>query len=206
MYDINLIRKTLVPARHKNVIFTAASLAAMAYVLTILGLVILSLSNARIVDAYATEIEDVKQSVELESPGVIPSPRRIEQMLMKIKPTLGEAGTLAGEISELTTLWAGVAEAVPDSVWLSSMRVAAPRPETRGKRRGKPRFSGIILEGSVAARVERGGELIRKFAQQLEEHEDLTRRVEQARFEETEIRRIGGQDVIGFKITCSFRE
>jgi hypothetical protein len=204
MYDINLIRKKLVPERHKNVLFTAASLAALAYVLTIVGLIVASLSNARIVDAYATEVEEVKQYVEVESPGAAPSAQRVELMLRRIMPSLGEAEALAGESSELTLLWAGVAEAVPDSVWVTSVRVAAPRAEAEGKRKGKARFSGIILEGSVAARVERGGELIRKFTQQLEEQEHLKERIQQARFEETEIQRIGGQDVIGFRITCPF--
>ena len=53
MYDVNLIRKRIVPEKQKKVIFSVISFSALVYVLTFLGVVCFSFVNFKIIDVYA---------------------------------------------------------------------------------------------------------------------------------------------------------
>ena len=61
MYDVNLIRKRIVPERHKRVMFSVFSGMALVYALTFLGVAIFSMANLRMADVYAHEIERIEQ-------------------------------------------------------------------------------------------------------------------------------------------------
>ncbi len=207
-YDINLIRQSVVPERQRNVIFSVASFAALAYVLTLLAVIVSSVSNLKVTDVYASEFESLQQEFAASCPGGVPSSGEIEGMLGRLKPQLRDLTILVDGKLEFASLWGGIAAAVPDSVWLTGVRVVAPRNSGSSNRKtrstGKSDHAGIRVEGAVAADFDRGGELIRAFARRLEDGARLTEHVGQARFVETGLQTIGGKSVIGFEITCPF--
>ena len=208
MYDINLIRHRLIPQRHKNVIFSLLGFSALAYVLTILAVIVFSLGGSNTINVYAKDVENLRRTIDVVSPDGPPGSEQVEAMAEEMRPNLTDTGGLVAQKEDLVPLWRGIAAAVPDSVWLTGVRVMSPgktaqAPSRRGKTKAK--FRGIVIEGMTAAGVEGGGDLIRRFARRLEAQAELRDHIAQAKFVETGIQSIGGTDVIGFEITCPYR-
>jgi hypothetical protein len=208
MYDINLIRHRLVPQRHKNVVFSLLGFSALAYVLTILAVVVFSIGGTKTIDVYASDVATLRNSIDTVSPAAPPSAGQVQAMVEEMKPNLIDIGGLVEQKEDFVPLWRGVAAAVPDSVWLTGVRVMSPGKagqSSSGRSKAKARFRGIVIEGMTAAGVEGGGDLIRRFARRLEGQAELKDYIAQAKFVETGIQTIGGTDVIGFEITCPYR-
>ena len=206
MYDINLIRSRVVPQRQKNVLFSLLMVGGLVYVLTIVAIVIFSTSSSSTVVVYASEVEGLKETVSGVRGGRVPTRSELEAAMKKMKPVLDDVDRILKGRSDIVDLWTGIAAAVPDSVWLTIVRVSPPRPKSSSKRRGGRSSEGAIyIEGAVVANIERGGEIIREFTQRLEERPELTKRISHARSSETGVRRIGDEDVIGFEITCPMK-
>ncbi len=207
MYDINLIRSRDIPQRQKNVVFSLLMLGGLVYVLTIVAIVVFAVSSSRTVAVYACEVEALRESVGDALGGRTPARGELESTMKQMKPELDNIEKMLKGRTDIASLWTGIAGAVPDSVWLTSVRVSPPRARLSSgrKRGGRSNEGNILLEGAVAAGIERGGELIREFAQGLEERPELGDRITDARAAETGVRRIGGKDVIGFEIICPMR-
>lgn len=199
MYDINLIRDNVVPDQHKNIMFSVISVSALIYVLTILAVVFFSAANFRMIDVYASEISKLEDDVTALYP-TTPSQRDLKEILERIEPDLKEISALIDHRTEVTYLWESVARAVPEGVWLTRVDLKLPAEQ------GRKGSSGLFIEGMALASGDTGGdEAIRAFAQSLEEIAEFQGLIEEAKFAETGKSRIGGENVIGFEITCPFK-
>jgi hypothetical protein len=202
MYDINLIRASVVPDQRKNVMFSVISASALVYVLTILAVVFFSAANFRMIDVYAHEIDRMQDDVSAIYPGS-PSHDDLNVIVRRIKPDLKEIGSLIDGRTEFTYLWEAVACCVPDGAWLT--RIELKVPAARDDRKGRS-ASGLFIEGLALTDGEtEGDEVIRDFALALEDNAELSVYITEAKFAETGRKKLGGEDVIGFEITCPFR-
>ncbi len=201
MYDINLIREQVVPDQRKNIMFSVISASALIYALTILAVIFFSAANFKMIDVYAKEIDKMQQDLADLYPGT-PSHDDLALIVNRIKPDLKEIGATIDSRIEFTYLWEAVARATPDGVWLTRVELKAPDPDNRRGRTAQ----GLFIEGKALASGETGGdEIIRAFALAIEKDEELSLHISEAKFAETGKSSIGGQDVIGFEITCPFR-
>ena len=202
MYDINLIREQVVPDQRKNVVFSVISASALIYVLTILAVVFFSAANFKMIDVYAKEIDKMQGDLSALYPGITPSHDDLDAIVRRIRPDLKEIGGLIDKRTESTYLWEAVAHAVPDGVWLTRVELRLPSAAGRS---GKSK-RGLLIEGMALASGETGGdEVIREFALALENDAELGSHITEAKFAETGRKRLGGEDVTGFEITCPFR-
>jgi hypothetical protein len=213
VYDLNLIRHKIVPERQKRMVFSVISLSALAYILTFLAVVFFSAANFRMIDAYASEIDKLEGDLSVLYPGT-PTQEELSTIIRRMTPDLNEISGLVERRQEVTYLWEGIVGAVPDSIWLTSVRVVTPEPSEKpdksekgnGKDRGKQKAGSIVIQGVALAGKGRGGsDLIRDFSKALESSQDLNGRTSGAKFVEKDRRRMGSMDVIGFEITCALK-
>lgn len=203
MYGINLIRQRLVPARQKHVVFSVISFSVLAYILTALGVVIFSAANFRVIDAYATEIEKLEDGLAAIYPGT-PSQSELEAIVQRMRPDLDEIGTLVDKRIGTTYIWEGIAASVPDSIWLTRVMIKTQALPNGKKGRAKVLPGGLVFEGVAMYDDGGGSNLIRRFAENLEQAEFLSGRISKAKYVETGKRTINRTEVIGFEITCPF--
>ncbi len=204
MYDINLIRKKVVPQRQKHVMFSVISLSALAYILTFLAIVFFSTANFRMIDAYGSEVERLQEELSVLYPGT-PTQDELSAIIRRIKPDLDEIGRLIDRKTQTTYLWEGIATALPDSVWLTAIHLRIPEGGAGKKERSRSRGgAGLIIEGMVISSRGGGSGLIRRFAERLEVAEELRDFVSGAKYVETGKQDVGDIDVVGFEITCPF--
>ncbi len=202
MYNINLIRERIVPDQRKNVMFSVISASALIYALTILAVVFFSAANFKMIDVYANEIDKMQGDLSAYYPGTSPSHDELDIIVRRIRPDLKEIGGLIDDRTEFTYLWEAVARAVPDGAWLTRVEFKIPAAATRN---GKSK-RGLFIEGMALASGETAGdEVIREFAIALESDPELARHISEAKFAETGRKRLGGEDVTGFEISCPFK-
>lgn len=208
MYDINLIRSSIVPYQHKKVVFSVISFSVLAYILTLLAMVFFSIANFRMIDIYASEVDKLQSDLAVLYPGS-PNSKELSDMIRRLKPELAEIGGLIDTRSEFTPMWEAVAASVPEGVWLTRVHVSdsGDASAASGKRRGKggKRFKGLVLEGmALAGEDGGGGEVIPAFAGVLQNDPTLGPKISEVKFVETGRSRKGGHNLIGFEITCAF--
>ncbi len=200
MYDINLIRKNVVPDRRKNVIFSLVSFSALLCILTVLAVVFFSTANFRMIDVYAREIDKLEGDLTALYPGT-PTLDELAAIMRRIKPDLSEISGVISSRTELTYIWEAVAETVQDDVWLTHVGLKVPRNEGR-----KTSFRGIVIEGYALSSGDTSSEeAIQSFATRLENDPELKSHISEVRFAETGKMKIDGHSVIGFEITCLFK-
>jgi Tfp pilus assembly protein PilN len=204
MYDINLIRDRVVPERRRYIMLSIVAVSGLACMITILATVFFATANSRTVSAYATEIERLEHDLAALYPGT-PTEDELLTMIDGVKPDLKRIGEIIDGRSETTLIWEAIAEAVPDSIWLTAVRVSVPdrNAASRGKHTSRP-GGWISVEGLAMVEGEGGGILIRRFAKRLEQSSVLGGMVSGSRFVETGMRKIGSHGVLGFEITCPF--
>ncbi len=203
MYDINLIRRSIVPERHKRVFFSVVSFTVLAFVLTGLAVLFFSIANLRVIDVYANELHHLEEDLSLLYPGT-PTHEELSIVFARMQPDLQEISSGVGSRIEMTSLWENIASAVPDSVWLTSVDLKAPS-DSKGTS-SKKQDGGVVIEGrAITGEGRSGSALIRKFAKAIESNSALAQYVSDAKFVETGLNEIGGVPVIGFEITCALR-
>mgnify|MGYP006280381565 CR=1 FL=1 len=206
MYNINLIRKQIVPASQKHVMFSVISFSALVYILTTLAVIFFSAANFRMIDIYAGEIDNLEEDLSVLYPGT-PTEEELQTMIGRVQPDLREIKKLIGTRTDYSVFMERVAACLPGNVWLVSVRMTE-RPGQAGlgaRHKGSGRFHGIALEGMVVAGVDRGSQIVREFATALKEDAELSTIIAEARSVETGIQEIGGSDVLGFEIMCPYR-
>ena len=204
MYDINLIRDRVIPERRRYVMLSIMALSGLACLITVLATVFLTTANSSTVNAYAHEIEKLEDDLTALYPGT-PTEEELFTMINGVKPELKKIGQIIDGRTETTLIWEAIAEAVPDSVWLTAVRVATPEKSANSKARRSSTPGGwISVEGLAMTDGDGGGALIRRFAKRLEQSRVLGGIVSGSRFVETGMRQIGSKSVLGFEITCPF--
>ncbi|MBD3368584.1 MAG: hypothetical protein GF405_10520 [Candidatus Eisenbacteria bacterium] len=206
MYNINLIRKQIVPQGQKHVMFSVVSFSALVYVLTTLAVVFFSAANFRMIDIYASEVDKLEEDLAVLYPGT-PTEEELQTMIGRVEPDLREIKKLIERRTDYSVYMERLAGCVPEHVWLTSVRMTdrPARAAGHGRHKNKGSFHGIAIEGMVVAGVEQGGRIIRDFATTLEEDTELSLVIEEARFVETGLQEIGGSNVLGFEIMCPYR-
>lgn len=205
MYDINLIRRTIVPEIHKRVFFSVMSFTVLAFLLTGLAVFFFSMGNLRVIDVYANELHHLEEDLSLLYPGT-PTHEELSIVFARIQPDLKEMAAGLGTRVEMTSLWESIAEAVPDSVWLTRVSVSAPTRVAKGTNGTKERDGGMVIEGrAITGAGRRGSALIRGFAKAIQADPTLGMYVSDTKFVETGINEVGGASIIGFEITCALR-
>lgn len=204
MYDINLIRHKVVPERRRYIILSIAGLCGLACVITVLATVFLAASTSSTFQAYAHEVEKLEGDLAALYPGT-PTEGELTAMINGVRPELKKIGEIIDGRSETALIWEAIAAAVPDSVWLTAVRVTTPDrgPASRARRSTAP-GGWISVEGLALVEGDREGDVIRRFAKRLEQSRELGGMISGSRFVETGKRRIGSTDVLGFEITCPF--
>ncbi len=200
MYDINLIRQSVMPDRRKHVIFSVVSLSALLCALTVLAVVFFSTANFRMIDVYAHEIDKLEGDLTALYPGT-PTLDELAAIMRRIKPDLKEISGVISSRTELTYIWEAVAQTVQNDVWLTHVSLKVPRDEGR-----KTGFRGIVIEGHALSSEDTSSEeAIQNFATRLEGDPELRKHISEVRFAETGRTKIDGHSVIGFEITCLFK-
>lgn len=204
MYDINLIRHSVVPKRHRYIMVSIAAAAGLACVITILCTIFFASANSSTIQAYAHETDKLEADLAAVCPGA-PTEQELMAMINNVEPDLKRIGEIIDGRTETTLIWEAIAEAVPDSIWLTAVRVTTPQGDNAARsKRGTTPGGWISVEGLAVVDGEAGGTLIRRFAKRLEQSRGLAGVVSGSRFVETGMRRIGSTDVLGFEITCPF--
>lgn len=208
MYDINIIRKRIVPERQKKVIFSVISFSALVYVLTFLGVICFSFANFKMIDVYAREIDGLQEDLSVLYPGT-PTHEELSTMIGRVRPDLREIEGLLDKRLAMSGMWEGIARSVPDGIWLEHVQVTAtPASSENGKKKGKgePKLGGILIKGyAIADRPSGGSDTIGEFAGALEGDPALKDRLTNVKSAETGMRRAGGSSVVGFEITGDFK-
>jgi Tfp pilus assembly protein PilN len=200
MYDINLIRKNVVPDRRKNAIFSIVSFSVLVCTLTVLAVAFFSTANFRMIDVYAREIDKLEGDLTALYPGT-PTLDELATIMRRIKPDLKEISTVINSRTDLTYIWEAVARTVQDDVWLTHVSLKVPRDDGR-----KVGFRGIVIEGHALSSGETSSEeAIQDFATRLEEDPELKSYISEVKFAETGKMKIDNRSVIGFEITCLFK-
>ncbi len=204
MYDINLIRDRVVPERRRYIMLSILGVSGLACMITILATIFFASANSSTIEAYAHEIGKLEDDLVTLYPGT-PTEGELSAMISSVKPDLMKIGEIIDGRSETTRIWEAIAEAVPDSVWLTAVRVTNPdrTASAKAKRRTTP-GGWISVEGFALVEGDREGALIRRFAKALEQSRVLGGIISGSRFVETGMRRIGSTSVLGFEITCPF--
>jgi Tfp pilus assembly protein PilN len=204
MYDINLIRHSVVPKRHRYIMLSIAAAAGLACVITILCTIFFASANSSTIQAYAHETEKLETELAAVYPGT-PTEHELRSMISNVTPDLKRIGEIIDGRTETTLIWEAIAEAVPDSIWLTAVRVTTPDRDSAAKSRRSSTPGGwISVEGLALVDGEAGGTLIRRVAKRLEQSSGLAGVVTGSRFVETGMRQIGSASVLGFEITCPF--
>jgi Tfp pilus assembly protein PilN len=204
MYDINLIRDTVVPERRRYIMLSIVGASGLACVITILCTIFFAWANSSSIQAYALETEKLEDDLAAVYPGT-PTEQELMAMINNVKPDLKRIGEIIDGRTETTLIWEAVAEAVPDSIWLTAVRVTTPERDNGAKAKRSSTPGGwISVEGLALVDGEAGGTLIRRFAKRLEQSSALAGVVTGSRFVETGMRQIGSASALGFEITCPF--
>jgi Tfp pilus assembly protein PilN len=204
MYDINLIKDRVVPERRKYIMMSIAGVSGLACVITLLATVFFVWANSSTVGAYASEIDKLEDDLAALYPGT-PTEQELTTMINGVKPELKKIGEIIDGRCETTRIWEAIAAAVPDSVWLTAVRVTTPDRLGRAKSKRSSTPGGwISVEGLALIDGDAGGVLIRRFAKRLEQSPELAAVITGSRFVETGRQRIGSANVLGFEITCPF--
>lgn len=208
MYDINIIRKRIVPERQKKVIFSVISFSALVYVLTFLGVICFSFANFKMIDVYAHEIDGLQEDLSVLYPGT-PTHDELTTMIGRVRPDLKEIENLLDKRLPMSRMWEGIARSVPDGIWLEHVQVtAAAASGENGKKKGKgdPKPGGVLIRGyAITDRASGGSDTIGEFAKALEDDPVLKDRLTNVKSAETGMRRAGGSSVVGFEITGDFK-
>ena len=208
MYNINIIRKRIVPERQKKVIFSVISFSALIYVATFLGVTSFSFVNFKMIDVYAREIDGLQQDLSVLYPGT-PTHEELSTMIGRVRPDLREIESLLDKRLRMSSMWEAVARSVPDGVWLEHVQLTASgsaADAAKKKTRGEPKPGGILIKGYVIVDQPSSGSAgIGEFTKALEDDPELKDRLTNVKSAETGMRRAGGSSVVGFEITGEFR-
>ncbi len=204
MYDINLIRNRVVPESRKYIMLSIVGVSGLACLITILATIFFSSANLSTIEAYAHEINKLEEDLATLYPGT-PTEGELAAMINGVKPDLKRVGEIIDRRGKTTLIWEAIAEAVPDGVWLTAVRVKVPERGAGTKlKRGTTPGGWISVEGLALVDGDSDGALIRRFAKALEQSRALGGIISGSRFVETGMRRIGSKSVLGFEITCPF--
>jgi len=205
MYDINFIKKRLVPESRKKVISAIMSASALALGLTLTSIGSMSLSDFRASNVYASEIIELREHMTAKYPG-IPSEDELETIIGKTEPYLKDVGKMVDKRVTVAPIWERVAAAVPEGIWLTRVSVSDPR-ETGDEmmRGGSKSFKGIMIAGvALAGSGPEGDQAVAQFVENLESDEELIGAISAVEFMGTGLEQVGGTSVVGFEITCPF--
>lgn len=206
MYDINLIKRSIVPDSRKKVILTVTSFSGLALALTLVAISTFSMANFRMSNVYAGEVERLEAAFTARYPAA-PNRTELETMIRRTEPHLKEVGKLVDQRMTFTPIWEIVAQAVPEGVWLTRLSIADPRTnEDDTRAHGKPRtYSGIVIEGvALAGTGPEGDQAVSQFVENLENDVSLRAYVTGVESMGTGLQQVSGTSVVGFEITCPF--
>ncbi len=208
MYDINIIRKRIVPERQKKVIFSVISFSALVYVLTFLGVICFSFANFKMIDVYAHEIDGLQKDLSVLYPGT-PTHDELSTMISRVGRTCARSRISSTSGSRCRACGRASPGRVPDGVWLEHVQVTATAASgENGKKKGKgeSKPGGVLIRGyAIADRSSGGSDAIGEFAKALEDDPSLKDRLTNVKSAETGMRRAGGSSVVGFEITGDFK-
>lgn len=207
-YDVNLIRRTVVPQSQRSVSFSLLLLYLLACALTCLAVVFFTTTSFRMIDVYAREADRLEENLKSVHAGPV-TKEQVSSTLEEMQPDLSEIRDLLDRGARLTPILESIERAVPEGVWLTRIELIQPaRHDGHGKRAGRGGGpNAVVIEGKGLARHDGEADLaIRNFAANLENDPTFRAFAEKMRFTETEIREISGREVIGFEITCSCEE
>ena len=204
MYDINFLRKRIIPESRKKVVTAIVSATALALGLTLTSVGTISLADFRATSVYAAEIMELREHMSTKYPGM-PSEDELRTIIGKTEPYLKDIGKMVDSRIAFTPVWERIAVAVPDGVWLTRVSISDPR-DTGEEARGKLRsFSGIMITGvALAGSGPEGDQAVAAFVENLKNDEELRSVVTGVEFMGTGLEQVGGTSVVGFEITCPF--
>jgi hypothetical protein len=204
MYDINLIRQRIIPASRKKVVTVIVSLTALVLGLALVSMGTISLSEFRMTSVYAAEVSELREQVTAHYPGV-PNQDELETIVSRTEPHLKDIGKMVTGRIRFAPIWARIALAIPDGVWLTSVSISDPRgsgEQMTGKSRS---FRGILITGvALAGRGPEGDQAVAAFVENLESDAELQHTVTGVECIGTGLEQVGGTSVVGFEITCPF--
>jgi hypothetical protein len=204
MYDINFLKKRIVPESRKKVITAIVALTALTMGLSLVSIGTFALADLRTTSVYAAEIIDLREHMTSRYPGV-PTPEELETIVGKTEPHLKDIGKIVDARIPFTPIWERIAIAVPDGVWLTRVSVTDPRgpqEEMTGKSRS---FRGIMIEGvALAGRGPEGDQAVGTFVDNLKNDEEFQTMVTGVEFMGTGLEQVAGTSIIGFEVTCPF--
>jgi len=204
MYTINLIGQRIVPRKRKRAIFSVISASILGYILTFLYIAFFAMSDSSMVNVYAGEVQKLTAAFEGSDDAL--SRADLEERFDEMRPEAVEIQGLVEGQKDFTGIWAGIARSVPDSVWLTGVRVSYADEGTQANGRSNASRNGFIVEGQALRDTERGEcTAINRFSTRLREDELLSQYIAEARFVETGVEVIGGTSVVEFEIKCSSR-
>ena len=204
MYDINFLKKKIVPESRKKVVTAIVALTALTLGLSLLSIGTFSLADLRTTSVYAAEILTLREHMESQYPG-IPSEDELQTIIGRTQPHLRDIGKIVDARTPFTPIWERVALAVPDGVWLTHVSISDSRgheDEMKGKSRG---FKGIMIEGvALAGGGPEGDQAVGAFVENLKNDEELQSIVTGVESMGTGLKQVGGTSVLGFEVTCPF--
>lgn len=210
MYDINLIRESIVPDSRRKVVASVVSLATLCFIVALSGVGLFTVANMQMSTVYAKEIDRFGAELSAIYPGD-PSPNGLSQLMDEVKPDLSQVAAVLDRTTDATLILQSVNESLPDSVWITRIRIASAAGEASNNGRNSRKGGGdgmgtIVIEGMAVVGEHSGGDMaIRRFGRNLRNHESLGAILTDVECSETGITKIGDVPVIGFETICRFR-
>jgi len=207
MYDINLIRGTLVPESRRRALASVVCLSSLVFLVTIFAIGLFTFSNFKMGEVYAKEVRRFGSEFLSDAPER-PSVNDLSRLMNELKPELRQISGIVEGASDATTILSAINGALPDSVWITRLRVAYQGGANHGRQRGGNGRgeSAIVIEGAALVGASAGGDMaIRRFARDLGQHGSLAAIISGVECSETGIEMVGDAPVIGFEAVCRLR-
>ena len=212
MFEINLIKDRIIPARQKSIIVGLISSYLLIYTLSVVIIIFLCVANVRMIEVYRGGVIKLEREISAIYPG-LPTGEELKMMLNELLPELTGSNSLLRK----RILWAPklnqISNSLPEGVWIDELRSTRKAsgegvPRKRGKSASiKSRQQGLIIEGRVLSVSDKKGiNAIENFVSSLKKNALFMEGIESVELVATEKTTTGARPIRAFQILCRFNK
>ena len=214
MFEINLIKDRIIPAKQKNIILGLLSLYILIWVLSVAAVAFLHIANVRMIEIYKGELAKLEREISATYPG-LPTAEELKIMWNKLLPELTSINRLLrGRI-----LWAPklnqISRCLREGVWIDEIRSEQkvsgkiiPRERGKNKRVSiKSPQQALVIEGRVLSASDKEGiKSVEDFVSNLKKNVLFMEDIEGVELVSTKQTATGAKSIIAFKLLCRFNK
>ena len=214
MFEINLIKDRIIPAKQKHIILGVLSLYILLWVLSIAGVFFFHIANVRMIEIYKGKLAKLEREISTTYPG-LPTTEELKMMWDKLLPEV----TGINHLLTKRILWAPklnqISNSLPQGVWIdeissgqrtSGKTVAREKGKNKSASTKSPQRS-LVIEGRVLSASDKDGiKSVERFVSSLRENLLFMEGFESVELVSTEQTAAGAGPISAFQILCRFNK